>query len=537
MKNCLLFFSIFIVAQCNAQKQANNWYYGFNAGITFNVDPPVFLPGGMLHTYEGVASISDTAGNLLFYSEGIQVWDSSNSLMPNGTGMYGGISSTQSCIIVPKPGSTTLYYLFSAPNVEDGYIRPLSYSIVDMTLNGGMGDVSVKNLPLLDSVTEKLTAVQHGNGEDYWVISHTCHSADFYAYKISSSGIDTIPVISTTGTVHGEGLYNSIGYLKASPCGNKLAAAVCGDNFLELFDFDDMTGVVSNPMHLGDYAGTNGAYGVEFSPNCSKLYVGILDQGLTIQYNLLAGTLEDIIASGYGFTTPEGYIGALQNGPDGRMYIARYSDIGLDCITNPNELPASINYVASFITSGTCQDGLPNFVTSFLKQEIIDSCNANFTYTIDDFGMAHFINLSVGSDSTPIESYSWSFCDGYATTDWEPIYTPLIPGKICACLTITDVLGCTDQYCIDVETGNQDLTDQQITVFSNPNSHGEFSITSTSEFNLSAIFDLSGRTVPFEIILDDAVKTSVKLLQFSPGIYFARINLNNDFIVAKIFVQ
>src|SRR5688572_7206941 len=192
---CLVFFPAIL----SAQNEANNWLYGHFAGITFNTSTPSALPGGQTQTNEGTSSISDAAGNLLFYSDGVKVWNRNHIVMPNGTGLHGNQSSSQSCLIVPWPEQENLYYVFTAPDWSANY--GLEYSVVDMTLDGGLGDVTLeKNIILLSSSTEKLTAALHRNNRYVWVVGHSFESADFYAWRISTSGIDTVPVISTAGT-------------------------------------------------------------------------------------------------------------------------------------------------------------------------------------------------------------------------------------------------------------------------------------------------------------------------------------------------
>src|SRR4029453_2393875 len=93
-----------------------------------------------------------------------------------------------------------LYYLFTPP---DFFGANFCYSIVDMSLNGGYGDIIDKNTILFGPSGEKVTAVRHANGTDAWVIGHSFDNADFYAYNITTSGIDATPVISSAGTAQG----------------------------------------------------------------------------------------------------------------------------------------------------------------------------------------------------------------------------------------------------------------------------------------------------------------------------------------------
>src|SRR5205823_914385 len=129
-----------------AQKQNNNWCFGYKAGITFNSGTPVFFNGVMMNQNEGCASASDVNGNLLFYTDGLTVWNRNHVTMSNGTGLGGDVSSTQSAIIIKQPGNANMYYIFTT--VAWGY-SGLKYTQVDISLNGGLGGVTaVKNVSL-----------------------------------------------------------------------------------------------------------------------------------------------------------------------------------------------------------------------------------------------------------------------------------------------------------------------------------------------------------------------------------------------------
>ena len=131
-----------------AETQAYNWVFGAEAGVSWNSGAPVSFTGAQIYTAEGCASISDANGQLLFYTDGITLWDRNNNIMPKRLRFIcGNSSTTQSGVIVPAPGSSTIYYIF-AVDVEAGP-NGVSYSQVDMTLNAGLGDVNgVKNVIL-----------------------------------------------------------------------------------------------------------------------------------------------------------------------------------------------------------------------------------------------------------------------------------------------------------------------------------------------------------------------------------------------------
>lgn len=422
----LLISFILIANISSAQKDGNIWYFGQKAGLDFNSGTPVALNNGKIATNEGCSSIADrNTGQLLFYTDGITIWDKTHAVMLGGTGLYGAPSSTQSGIIIPQPGSSTIYYVFTtdaqagnAPQSISGY-GGVAYSIVDISLNGGKGAVTALNVPLLVPATEKIAGVRHCNGTDFWVVVHKWNSNSFYAYQLSSSGLSA-PVISNTGIVHqdmGSGTNaEAIGYMKFSPDAKKLAlACYINRNTVQIFDFDNSTGVLSNPITDTNYPGAlqkDGPYGVSFSPDNSRLYVSMFSLNSTsyvYQYNMLAGSGSAIIASRTAVASSVAYIfGALQNGPDGKIYLSKQLSSTLGVINNPNGLGAACNYVSTgpSLTPGYCQYGLPVIVESYLvtgSQAIgtltYPGCSGNNTLTFSDSTLIGTIN------------YQWNFGD------------------------------------------------------------------------------------------------------------------------------
>ncbi len=157
-KIVLLFFILLNTTLAFTQEEANTWYFGRNAGIDFSSGNPVALTNGQLNTFEGSSTISDKNGNLLFYSDGATVWNRNHIIMPNGTGLLGNSSSSQSALIVPNPTISNIYYLFTV-DAQENNTNGVNYSIIDMNLDNGDGDISTKNIPLINSATEKITAV------------------------------------------------------------------------------------------------------------------------------------------------------------------------------------------------------------------------------------------------------------------------------------------------------------------------------------------------------------------------------------------
>ncbi|MDX5585989.1 MAG: hypothetical protein QNK20_13935, partial [Aureibaculum sp.] len=125
---------LLIVLNINAQNQNANWYFGNQAGLHFtdtNQEPNALTDGAM-NTDGGSASISDSDGNLLFYSNGINVWGSDHKTIKNGTGLYGSTTVSQSVLILPNPNEENVYYIFTNQGQETGSLG-LHYSIIKLS--------------------------------------------------------------------------------------------------------------------------------------------------------------------------------------------------------------------------------------------------------------------------------------------------------------------------------------------------------------------------------------------------------------------
>ena len=396
----LIFFFQLIITLSFAQKQGNIWYFGNHAGLDFsNISPQVLTDGA---TYdvgtdgsEGTAVLSDSTGALLFYTNGQKIWNKNHQIMSNGDSLLGNVSSTQAALIVPKPTSSRYFYVFTTDDFDNDNLEyGFRYSVVDICLANGLGDVisNQKNIKLLDTIAEKLTAVKHANEIDYWIITHEYFSDAFYAFHLSSIGIiDT--VISHVGSIHPTGMVGvggAIGQLKASPNGQKLVIVngQSAPNIAEYFDFNKNTGVVSNCVSVQTNSNYS-YYGASFSPDNSKLYISsFLNGNGVFQFNLNAGNgnpdsvkaSKSIVASNFN------YFG-LQLANNGKIYSVRSGNSGkyLSVINNPNDLGISCNYIDSaiYLNGKTSYYCLPNYVDSYDYSNTIFDCETGITEADD----------------------------------------------------------------------------------------------------------------------------------------------------------
>jgi gliding motility-associated-like protein len=428
MKKIIIFLFVLLSQLIFSQGEASNWYFGGQAGIKFNPNGIVSaLTDGQLVTDEGCATISDASGQLLFYTDGVTVYDRNHQIMPNGINLFGNSSSTQSATIIQKPGSVNLFYVITV----DDYLgfKGLRYSIVDMNLNSGFGDItSEKNMLILAGATEKIAVVKKANETDYWIVSIIKETNQFYVFSLTNLGIDmTSPVINNIGNITN---FANGGYLKFSPKGNKLVMCEIVSQYSQLFDFNNSTGIISNPIQINNLTNSTfpliAPYGAEFSPNGKVLYISV--RGFIEQYDLNATNVPNSVVY-----LPCPYAYSLQIGPNEKIYIAHDSSDSLSVIQNPNTLGtgANIDLFAVNLNGKVSLYGLPAFNQSFfniLGIQHYNTCESNA------------VNLNFNTNQT-ILSATWDFGDGNTSNVVSPTHTYSTSGTFPVSVTITTPQG------------------------------------------------------------------------------------------------
>lgn len=398
-------------------REAETWCFYSSVKLEFRNGQVIVsrLPS-TLGLGKGCSAISDASGNLVMYSDGMKLWDSASQIISNTMG--GDLGSTQSSLIVPHPAVAGRYFIFTTDLLYPPPLdtKGLSYSVCE--IKNGQGSIMQMPRRLLVKTAEKLTGVKHGNGTDYWVVAHDWGNDSFVSFRISAQGLDTIPVVSHAGSVYSGDLTsrNPVGYMKLSPDGSKLAAAILGAGLIEWFDFDNNTGIVSNVRQIPS-PDAGKPYGIEFSPDSDKLYFTTVEPTTNTANNLyqvdLPGTTPVKISSlAHDFT-------ALQLAVDGKIYVARYNQPYIALIQNPNRPDTACNLAADglFLAGGKSLLGLPNFVQSYLNIPAVN-------YETRCFGDATTFRLTNESN---IDSISWDFGDaasGLLNTDMtlQPVH-------------------------------------------------------------------------------------------------------------------
>lgn len=391
-----------------SQTQNDWWYFGSGAGLHFAQTGAVPDLSSTMYAQEGCASMSTPLGELLFYTNGNEVYDTTHQVMPNGIVGIGvfSISSTQSSLIIRKPNSNHLFYIFTTVQPEGGAYQDTTgfrFSVVDMHLNGGLGDVvdTLRKVRVRLRTQEKVTATRSTAFNGWWVCVTSNDSTQILAFRLTETGLDTVPVISAFTPTFVQNATNTYtGYMRISPNGKFLAANFRANaNATGIFSFDNYNGTASL---IGDYPNGNinfSPYGMEFSVGSNRLYIGV-STGEIVQYDVhqlpnYASFLGSADTVGKKQTIGRA---ALQSGPDGKIYIARGSIPYVDVIHRPELTGAEIQLQDSaiFLQDRVSRFGLPNNLL-YLLPKISGHC-------IDDTTWFQAINAAY-------DSVHWYFND------------------------------------------------------------------------------------------------------------------------------
>lgn len=410
---------------------ANTWYFGNGAGIDFKeVDglpppPRSITEAHAMDAPEGTATISDQNGDVLFYSDGRTVWNRENGVMPNGTAIGGDSTSAQSVVILPFADDDTQYYVFTTQEVYGENTYLLKYSVIDMKEDDGRGDVVVKDITLFARSTERLIGV-----EGAWVVAHEYGNNSFRAYPITADGIGA-PVISSEGSVHSlNDEFSGQASMKFSADASLIAVALIegNDDYVELFEFDGMTGEITEfdyriDLNEGGPALNDQVYDVHFSPGAQKIFASLNNRnqaspgGRILEYRIdTLSTEASRLASRTDITQGSGLahnIGAMQTGADGQIYVAVETpgnpgnSAFLSSITATEDtLQASgFNPQQIILAVGNSRLGLPNFVLTNRDELSGPAMSAPDTTCVEER-----IELT-GTGTSDIDEFLWQIVE------------------------------------------------------------------------------------------------------------------------------
>lgn len=552
------------------QHQSDNWYFGNKAGVNFSTGSPVALTNGQMNQDEGVSSISDANGNLLFYTDGITVWNRLHVQMDNGNGLAGGFSSTQ-VMITAKPGTDSIYYIFTVD--MEGLEKGLCYSTVNINSAGGLGKVIQKNVLLLERVCEKIAVSIHHNQRDKWIVTHgfAYPNNKFYSWLLSDSGVSMNPVISVSSNYIGLNSLlqtETIGYMKISPDGSKIASAYYFPGSIEIDSFNNSTGQISNALKINPFpplaeALPNGdyVYGIEFSPNSKLLYttthryVNYTTNNILMcinQYNISSHNSAAIEQSHYyidTFRTINVLVRtALQIAPNNKIYISTLNSNYLSAINNPNNTGSGAGFtnLAVNLNGRTAKWGLPGFINNvnsvlplkllsfrvFLNNELPKIIWS----TSDEHNSKIFeIQQKTIHDSSfkilgHVDARNRNGINNYIFISSSPIYSGMNLYRLKILdiderFTYSNIISLNSFEINTLELSFNPSRNDLIVYYPSYNTDSELQI-----------INLSGQIIYYDKIRSGTINKTIKINFLKPGIYFALIK-NSKNRLSKKFIK
>jgi len=342
----LMFFSCSILLSQDDRRDFT-WILGYppnlpaqgfgGTKIDFESGLPDISYFNISYPFSGYSLISNTYGELLFYSNGCHVLNANHQIMEDGTPINPGYffnsyclngstayPSWQGIIALPFPSSLDTYALLHLRSIYPDGALPLSelmMTTIDMTANNGLGRVVSKNqLVGDDTYSFYLTVVRHGNGRDWWIVPTEDDGLNYNAYHFSPEGIGE--KVSTPNSDPNPGY--TAGQIAFSPDGSWFADCI-GENQIRLSRFDRCSGIFYNHQKYVFPDDTVTAMGVAFSPSSNRMYVSA--QTRIYQFDLEADDVwasRQTVAIYDGFEFPPGFASTFFQAmlaPDNKIYL------------------------------------------------------------------------------------------------------------------------------------------------------------------------------------------------------------------------
>ncbi len=473
MKRKIISLSLFLlICIClQAQKEAYNWTFGQGSGLSWE-NPRrfggtitqlygtttsianLYLPTSFqnsINTYEGCFTLSDPqTGKLMFYSDGITLYNADGSVMENGENLGGDPSSAQSGVLMPYPGGKNIGK-YIAISIKDGISTSNNarYAIIDT--NGGTTKVTSKNNEIKGGFGrrgESVNVIRHTNKKDFWIIvpgsglitGTLDYRAHLNAWLVTEDGVAATPIRTAIPFQVDLGNGNGGGnrYFKFSPDGNHFVWALntAAGVSIALGDFNaatgEFSGLKSHQMIDNDNT-ARGGYGVEFSRSGRALYVSRSSMLFAFDFESLRANPITYRSKCYDFyygdATSYGpktlSIGAIQLAPDGYIYGTFYDSwyqpasgtgkvVGalngtrphMIVITNP-ESPTVLRIyrLNNFLLGGGGHIGITSFSPSWFAMQI-EGPKVLCSAPVSGVTATYSINMS-GSDRPATLRWYW----------------------------------------------------------------------------------------------------------------------------------
>ena len=572
-----------------AQLHDNQWALGFQSNRTENrffyrFDAPLAAgPEKVLREDNNstglyTASFCDSAGNILLFTNGWNIFNAKGEIIENGDSLHQptlpqfetqlSYPFGQSAFFLQDPDSQSIVYLISM-NYGEHPANMISYLEVGTDLmvhtikiTAGEAIVLEKNRVLLSGTLMAPTACRHANGRDWWIMVSDADNNFHYRILLSPLGFSTVQVQNignkpNTVPVDGSNAYSTLTGNCFSPDG-RFYVDINDVIGFSVFEFDRCTGLLSKerrfnfafdmlPQYLGGpivkyYRHTFGS-GATFSSDSRFMFVGsgwdfgnnLIPVGvhpLLLQFDLSNDVLgsPDTIVNPFGYATNlsrDAFV-TMEMGPDGKIYLNTYrQDSAYHTIQYSNlkgkacKLVYNTPYFGEYINRA--MPYMPNYHLGPLDGSPCDTLGLNNVpvayFRIDDTLGAqqrYFYDLSHHEPAT----WAWDFGDGSQSTERSPLHQFPGNGKYEVCLTVQNPYGAST-FCRNVWIGITDappVPESALSLQFSPNPFKDM-----LRINISAAGQLRLRDATGRLVLERACAEGVQEIstaQWVPGVYY-----------------
>ena len=581
-------FLIMLSVDLDAQKEDFVWYTGKSElgyccahFFTFNDTSYTIELVTIDHPYKirassGKSTIADKEGNLLFFTDGFDVFNKDYQLMKNGDSVFvmegqlldfyslsGGVNIPDWTIILPSPEKENEYFLFYL-GIKDDENNPtqfrgngLNYSKIDISLNDGLCEVIEKNINLkeLKSQTSGLKSIRHANGRDWWILVREMLNARWHVFLLDDRGVNfshVSEVIEMPEYYCRLVIYNYVTDQYICKTGShfypwKFYHDSPFDYQFHVYDFDRCTGNFdfAHTFELETWDFKYQLKTLTLCPNGRYLYGGLGGRYL-IQYDTWAEDVQATADTLLNIFTMDNAIPGIYEPkltPKGELWLKHWAKDSITIILNPELKGSKVNISDEFIVTPWVSSGtFPNNANYRIGPIDGSPCD---TLGIDNLPKAWFryngMNLThlerrfTDASYFRPELWEWDFGDGSTFIGREPgVHEFPDPGDYHVCLTVSNE-NAEDTYCewVTIEGPSnlrEQLEESGYVLFPNPNS-GYFYLHFTTDLREGGelrMYNMLGQQVYHQDLAIGAHQLSLDASHLPAGQYIVRIRADGE---------
>ena len=358
----------------------HNWYFTNNdQALIFGKedDAMAFLDDGKVpqaNAGEKLTVTDPLTGDLLFYSDGINIYDATHQVMQNGNGIVSdgaGIQALASTL-VPSLGGGVLYYFLHRDAAGN-----LLYTVIDMSLPGNRPDgppagqvlPGQKNVPTgISDRGDGMVTIASSDMSEFWIVTQNTTDGNYELFEVPafSPGGSTFP---SSGAPMNLTENVTASHMAYHPRNRQLAIVPSNNANIQIIDFEEATTTLMFNRAINNSFVPNQTFGgsAGWSFDGTKLF---FSRNTATDGNIYRIDLSDSLASVQPvFDTPLAESMSLMLAPDSNVYhIYREtpgSDQILGRINQPDSAITNLMYESALFEG----QGLgSNYFSQFMPQ-------------------------------------------------------------------------------------------------------------------------------------------------------------------------